>query len=103
MKAARYYGPRDLRIETVPDPPPPGPEEVCIPSEGEKNSCENTLIPLNRSQSTSHGVGSAAPTFTNGRAALAQLALLKGLMLLPATTFPFHSVTNLPDVFLLFP
>ncbi|OAP57153.1 hypothetical protein AYL99_07890 [Fonsecaea erecta] len=30
MKAARYYGKRDIRIETIPDPPPPGPNEVTI-------------------------------------------------------------------------
>ncbi|KAK5163396.1 uncharacterized protein LTR77_010769 [Saxophila tyrrhenica] len=30
MRAARYYGARDLRIETVPDPPAPGPEEITI-------------------------------------------------------------------------
>jgi len=28
MKAARYYGNHDIRIETIPDPPPPEPEEV---------------------------------------------------------------------------
>jgi threonine dehydrogenase-like Zn-dependent dehydrogenase len=30
MKAARYHGPRDIRIETIPDPPPPGPNEVTL-------------------------------------------------------------------------
>ncbi|KAK5958321.1 hypothetical protein OHC33_000163 [Knufia fluminis] len=30
MKAARYYGARDLRIETIPDPPPPASNEVTI-------------------------------------------------------------------------
>ncbi|KIW04802.1 hypothetical protein, variant [Verruconis gallopava] len=30
MKSARYYGPRDLRIETVPDPPVPKADEVTI-------------------------------------------------------------------------
>lgn len=28
MQAARLYGPRDMRIETLPDPPPPAAEEV---------------------------------------------------------------------------
>ena len=30
MKAARLYGPRDLRIESVPFPVPPGPGEVLV-------------------------------------------------------------------------
>jgi (R,R)-butanediol dehydrogenase/meso-butanediol dehydrogenase/diacetyl reductase len=30
MRAARYYGPRDVRIEDVPRPGPPGPGEVVI-------------------------------------------------------------------------
>jgi hypothetical protein len=30
MKSARYYGPRDLRIDTIPDPPAPGSHEVRI-------------------------------------------------------------------------
>jgi (R,R)-butanediol dehydrogenase/meso-butanediol dehydrogenase/diacetyl reductase len=30
MKAARYYGPEDVRIEDVPQPGPPGPGEVLL-------------------------------------------------------------------------
>lgn len=30
MRAAVYHGPGDVRIEQVPTPPPPGPEEVCV-------------------------------------------------------------------------
>ncbi|KAJ9655594.1 hypothetical protein H2198_005595 [Neophaeococcomyces mojaviensis] len=30
MKAARYHGKRDIRIETIPDPPPPKSNEVTI-------------------------------------------------------------------------
>jgi (R,R)-butanediol dehydrogenase / meso-butanediol dehydrogenase / diacetyl reductase len=30
MRAAVYHGPGDVRIERVPLPPPPGPEDVCL-------------------------------------------------------------------------
>lgn len=30
MKAARYYGPRDVRVESLPDPHHPGPGEVLV-------------------------------------------------------------------------
>lgn len=30
MKAARYYGPEDVRVEMVPHPGPPGPHEVLL-------------------------------------------------------------------------
>lgn len=30
MKAARYYGPHDVRVESVPDPRAPGPKEVLV-------------------------------------------------------------------------
>ena len=30
MRAAMYHGPGDVRIERVPLPPPPGPEDVCL-------------------------------------------------------------------------
>lgn len=31
MKSARYYGPRDIRIDDISDPPAPGKDEVCLP------------------------------------------------------------------------
>ncbi len=30
MKAARLHGPRDFRLEDLPEPPPPGPDEVIV-------------------------------------------------------------------------
>ncbi|MGI9557247.1 MAG: alcohol dehydrogenase catalytic domain-containing protein, partial [Solirubrobacterales bacterium] len=30
MRAAVYHGPRDVRVESVPEPPPPGPDQVQL-------------------------------------------------------------------------
>jgi hypothetical protein len=37
MKSARYYGKFDIRIDTIPDPPSPGPEEVCASAQADRS------------------------------------------------------------------